>query len=423
VVALEDAEEPAALLLDASGLSPLWAATQPQGEQQLLQAVDRWSRQQQLIVSAALAQTPGLAWAGAHFSAWLPDGSADPRMIANENSLETAQLLPIESLRIDEPVISTLVSLGIERIGQLLALPKADLLSRFGPQLGWRLDQLLGKAAEPLSFYEADQPLVAEWPFETAVRSGEVLDSVLRSLLDRLTAAMQQRRCGALRVQILYHLETSQRNRLSKSIELRLFRPSICPQELAELAALQISDTRFSHAVKTLRVQIVASGPLEMRQKKLFDDQPRQNPHELAMLINRLSSRVGAERVLRIEKQASHDPSRCFRYLPATEYEATKYRLTTQQAARMRRLPLAFYGHQSKRIEVGTEEDHAPRQILLQRWRKVVRTWGPERVETGWWRGRGLRRDAYWIELTCGARLWLLYDRHSQQWRCAGEFY
>ncbi|MGI9428979.1 MAG: Y-family DNA polymerase [Bythopirellula sp.] len=152
VVALENATAPAALLLDANGLSPLWAATQQQGELRLLQAVDLWSRQQQLTVSAAIAQTPGLAWAGAHFPAWLAGRSADQRMIANGHSLEAAQVLPIEALRIDESTINTLVSLGIERIGQLLALPKADLLSRFGPQLGWRMDQLLGQAAEPLSF-------------------------------------------------------------------------------------------------------------------------------------------------------------------------------------------------------------------------------------------------------------------------------
>ncbi|MGI9428980.1 MAG: hypothetical protein ACR2NM_10000 [Bythopirellula sp.] len=264
---------------------------------------------------------------------------------------------------------------------------------------------------------------MAEWPFETAVSNSDVLDSVLRCLLDRLTAAMQQRRWGALRVQICYFLETSTNNRLSKQIELRLFRPSNCPKELAELAALQIAAIRFSHAVKTIQVHIVASAPLEMRQKKLFDDEPRQNPHELALLINRLSSRVGTERVLRIEKQASHDPRRSFRYLPATEYEASGYRLTTKQAERLRRLPLAFYGDTSKQIEVGASPDHSPSEILLQRWRKVVRTWGPERVETGWWRGRGFRRDAYWIELDCGSRVWLLYDRRTQQWRLAGDFY
>ncbi|MEM9354843.1 MAG: DNA polymerase Y family protein [Pseudomonadota bacterium] len=422
-VALENAEEPSSLMLEVKGLSPLWAETQEQGELELLHAVDRWGSEKRLNVFGAIASTPGLAWAAAHFTEWLPGVDDESRIIPADSGSEIAQQLPVESLRIEEPTIETLHSLGIESIGQLLLLPKMSLRSRFGPELLRRLDQLLGDAPEPLSYYESDQPLVVQWPFETAVTNGGVLESVLGRLLERLTQILVQRQCGVLRVRIFYYLEASRHEPTTKRIELRLFRPTTCPKELAELAALQIAELHFSHAVKTIRVQIVETAPLEIRQRKLFDDESRQNTHELALLVNRLSSRIGSNRVLRIEKQSSHDPRRSFRYLPATEFEAKPYRLTAQQIEHLRRFPLALHGDQSQSIQVKTLSDNTPAAILRQGWQKVVHTWGPERVETGWWRGRGFRRDAYWIELTDGSRLWLNFDRRSRQWRLAGEFF
>ncbi|MBB3207795.1 protein ImuB [Rhodopirellula rubra] len=41
---------------------------------------------------------------------------------------------------------------------------------------------------------------------------------------------------------------------------------------------------------------------------------------------------------------------------------------------------------------------------------KVCQHWGPERIETRWWRGPLIRRDYFRIELENGARLWIYYD-------------
>lgn len=423
LVALENAAEPSALMLEVNGIAPLWGKTQTEGERQVLQAVDEWSDEKRLSLHVAIARTPGLAWAAAHFLDWLPQVGNDRRIIANEDSQKISDRLPVEALRINAHLVVLLHSLGIESIGQLRALPRASLLSRFGPQLGWRLDQLQGEAPEPLTFCESTQPLVARWPFETAVASGEVLASVLDRLLERLAVSLKDRQRGALRVRIVYGLEVSRSRPSSLSIELRLFRPTACPQELAELAALQLSQVHFPTAVQSITAYTTATAPLEIRQKNLFDDQSRQDSHELALLVNRLASRVGNSRVSRLEKQASHDPRRSFRYLPATEFEAKPYRLTALQVDHLRRLPLALYEDQSQPVQVKMLSDNTPAAILHQSWQEVVHCWGPERVETGWWRGRGWRRDAYWIELTDGGWLWLNFDRRTRQWQLAGEFF
>ena len=48
------------------------------------------------------------------------------------------------------------------------------------------------------------------------------------------------------------------------------------------------------------------------------------------------------------------------------------------------------------------------------------RTWGPERIQTGWWRGHYIRRDYYRVETTTGQRFWLF--RRRGHWFLHGVF-
>jgi protein ImuB len=52
----------------------------------------------------------------------------------------------------------------------------------------------------------------------------------------------------------------------------------------------------------------------------------------------------------------------------------------------------------------------------------VARWWGPERIETGWWRGRDVRRDYYLVETTTGAQFWLFRAREQQTWFVHGTY-
>jgi protein ImuB len=52
----------------------------------------------------------------------------------------------------------------------------------------------------------------------------------------------------------------------------------------------------------------------------------------------------------------------------------------------------------------------------------VARHWGPERIETGWWRGRTIRRDYYRVEITSGNRFWLFRQLDDDNWFLHGSF-
>jgi protein ImuB len=60
---------------------------------------------------------------------------------------------------------------------------------------------------------------------------------------------------------------------------------------------------------------------------------------------------------------------------------------------------------------------------------EVVKAYGPERIETAWWRGPTVRRDYYVVETVAGARYWIFrrlrsgpLDRPGGEWFLHGTF-
>jgi protein ImuB len=58
-----------------------------------------------------------------------------------------------ESLRLPSETLGLLAQLGLTRLDELLALPRASLRARFGERLLLRLDQLTGAAQEMIVPY------------------------------------------------------------------------------------------------------------------------------------------------------------------------------------------------------------------------------------------------------------------------------
>ena len=47
--------------------------------------------------------------------------------------------------------------------------------------------------------------------------------------------------------------------------------------------------------------------------------------------------------------------------------------------------------------------------------------WGPERIETGWWRGASVRRDYYRVQTEESLRFWLFRNLADDRWYLHGD--
>ena len=74
-------------------------------------------------------------------------------------------------------------------------------------------------------------------------------------------------------------------------------------------------------------------------------------------------------------------------------------------------------------VQTGQPPFHHPCSLRYGNdWQTVQCCWGPERIETGWWRGEMVRRDYYRIELTSGRQLWLFHQPDNSLWFHHGAF-
>jgi protein ImuB len=486
-VGLDNHPEPQSLLLDVTGLGPLFG-----GEEALAWRVIEAFGRRGYGVRVAVADTIGAAWAVSRFGAdtrggrmWnaecgmrneegtrsakrraqneeklsdpenqkpahsafrtphsaFPPLSA-PRIIPAGEHIEALAPLPAEALRLPAPTLASLHQLGLFQIGQVMALPRASLASRFQHEgtcvLIERLDQAFGAVEEIITPHRPPPEFRAEFCLEHPLARLRDVQEILAGLFDNVCRELAARGKGAVRSVCRLDCEGGD----VRKIELGLFEPTASAARLLELAAMQLERLRLKGGVGRVGVEVEIAAPLSVRQQALFVEESRNRPRELAHLIDRLSSRLGPERVVRPRLLPDAQPERayCEAALVGKEMRNAECGMRNKRKKRKSsiqdsshsafRTPHSAFSHRPLRlwsppipIEVVAVADGPPASFRVGRRRYLVhRWWGPERIETAWWRGRSVRRDYYQVETTTGARYWLYRHLRKRRWFLHGEF-
>jgi protein ImuB len=410
-VALEDSDEPESLLLDISNLEHLWGS-----EASLTQQVEKFfTRRGYRVMTNERAN---------HSS-----------FVIRHSSFNLYYELPIEALRLANETTALLRQLGIETVDQLAALPRAELTSRFGGQLLRRLDQLSATGREVVEPHRALAPLEVCCDLEEPTADRQMLAQVLGQLVERLTSQLAARDQGAVLMGCLLRCTDGG----SVPLRVGLLQPSASARQLLELIDLHLERLVLQAEVDRVELRVAVAGRLGQRQGELFADRWSSDPHQLALLVNRLSSRLGYEQVLRAELRASPVPERAVRWVAAVEGSKDKETRRGGDKERKRRsrspclplspspcpLPRPLLLHRKPQVlEVVCIAPDGPPQFvwLRNRRQQITHFTGPERVETLWWRGPSVRRDYYRIAVESGSHLWIFRRLTDGRWFLHGEF-
>ena len=181
--------------------------------------------------------------------------------------------------------------------------------------------------------------------------------------------------------------------------------------------------------MSAITLDVAIAVPLEFHQGKLFEnDAQAARWRHLPALIERLSNRLGEKTILRSQLWPDAQPEFACRYEPWLQRQApcTLFPNDPAMALASRKAlsrPLCL-ASQPVPIRVVCEAADGP--PLRFEWQKrqhvVAHCWGPERIETGWWRGRDVRRDYYRIETTAGRRFWIFRTTASEAWFLHGIY-
>ena len=382
-----------------------------------------------LLGKSAVAPRPGFETASS--AVVVPVGESSAALAA----------LPVAALRLPARTLALLAELGLARVEQLMSLPRQEIPARLGPEIGRRLDQALGLSSEVIECRSLLPPLEADFSFETPTTARAPLLVVLGDLLGQLTRVLDERRHGIQSLDCRLYLE----NGLVVSVPLGLVQPRADANYLRGLLELRFEQVQLAAAVSALRLRVVASAPLVHRQQELFvTDLARDRQRHLAELLDQLTSRLGTDGVVRARLVSDAQPEQVCRYEPvlgsatATTNRAARRGKQAPLSGRRRRqrallperaAPVTFrrplrLARKPLTVEAWSVVPDGP--LLRFRWtegeERVARSWGPERIETGWWRGRAVRRDYYQIETVTGRRYWLFRRLDDRRWFLHGWF-
>lgn len=346
---------------------------------------------------AAVADTPGAAWA------WARHGSATP-CLPSQGQREALAPLPVAALRLAAETLAVLQRLGLRSIGDLYPLSRAGLAARFGREVALRLDQALGHEPEPISPCRPPPDHRVHAAFAEPVGRAEDVAEAVRRLLERLCHRLEAEGAGLRRLEVtVFRVDASWRD-----IAIGTSRPTRGPAHLFRLLREDLPRLDPGYGVESLRLTALDVTPLPAEQATLAGGAgggpAPAGEEEFARLLDALGNRLGFDRVARLVPQQSHLPERAVRRAPPTARPpATGWP--------WRRRPLHLFSRPEPVEAVAPVPDSPP---LMFRWRnrshQVVRADSAERIACEWWRSSAPERDYYVVEDQSGRRFWLFRE-------------
>ncbi|MEX2217977.1 MAG: DNA polymerase Y family protein, partial [Phycisphaerales bacterium] len=397
---------PDGLVMDITGCARLF-----RGEERLGFQVVSALRRLGVEARVGIAPTIGAAWAAARFG----ESRSPIRIIGAGADLRGALSgLPIAALRIDPEAERALIELGVERVGQLLGLPRSALPSRFGAELLLRIDQALGQAIETIEPVRPAPPVRVERKLDGPTTQQEAVEGCTRELLTDLCRVLLARESAARVVEARFERVGPN----GRGVELAtqrvvLSRPTRSARHLWSLLRPRVERLHLGFGVEG--IALVAVRTARARHEQMVCGEERHRPpgseasrhQEEARLIDTLTNRLGEARVVRAEAVESHIPERTWRMVPAVREVppgarrnvAGRGRLSMRER-RARGAAGAPPAHPASRPPILFETPEPAEGFALRdrppsalRWRgrevRITAGIGPERVASEWWRQGG----------------------------------
>jgi len=348
-----------------------------------------------LPARAGLADTPGAAHAVARH------GAGTMAVIEPNGQAGALALLPLRALRIADRTADSLRQLGLDLIGQLLATPRAPLARRFGDQLLLRLDQAMGRVAEPIRPLLPPGTISIRRTFMEPIATAETFVAVILALVEEACAALRARGAGARTLDLVFERVDGG----VQVVRIGTAWPVRDAMHLARLLDERIETVDPGLGVAAMRLVLPLVEPLAPVQRISGLGESFGEAADIAALIDRLSNRLGADKVYRVAPVESDVPERAVMALPPLAPASERGWATPWPR------PARLLARPEPVDALSLLPDHPPRAFTWRRVRHhVVRADGPERIAGEWWRRSSelaAVRDYWIVENGDGCRFWL----------------
>ncbi|MBL4623352.1 MAG: DNA polymerase Y family protein [Immundisolibacteraceae bacterium] len=329
--------------------------------------------------------------------------------------------LPLPKLLCETRLQKQFRASGFTTLGDLIALPPAALGRRFGKPFLIYLQQLTGELADP----QPNLVLPPEFDDTLAFSDAIIATDMLVFPMKRMLIAL----CGYLRgrqlqcQQLTWQLNLTDQSQ--QPILITFSQPQSQLDHFLDLTRLRLESVHLQAPVDSLGLQVTQLHQTATQTASLFQEDDlfdqfelagstnkngQQNPinnQRASDLIDRLTTRLGADTVTQLACADSHIPEQaCERHSPLSR-RLHKSIDNPQPLAR----PLWLLPEPTSIRHY--DQSSAPAQLTLLR--------GPERIEGNWWQ-TPICRDYYIARHQSGLNYWIYQDRISQGWFIHGLF-
>lgn len=331
--------------------------------------------------------------------------------------------IALDHFDLPEAACTTLAAAGVHTFGAADRLPRDGLARRCGPVVVATLDRAAGRLPDPRPPYVPPPCFTTRLELPAPVHDVEGLSFAVNRLVQEMSAWLSAAGLGVSVMALeLAHEPALVRHRDSPSTQARLAlsAPSRTPKHLMQVLRERLARLTLPAPVAALTLASESVAPLCGRNLRLLPGDEGLVPE--VPLIDRLRARLGEQAVQVVTPHAEHRPEYATRDRAAALAPAD----VPTQAKRRKNLRAPF----AQQLPLAPRPlwllgEPQPLAGLLERQPWVLRE-GPERIESGWWDGRDVRRDYYVAENPSGEMVWIYRDHRygtdAGEWFLHGVF-
>lgn len=352
----------------------------------------------------------------------LPVQDAPACMACNARQLPARlDALPIDTLSAARPHAAVLARLGCHSLGALRALPRGGVSRRLGGAVLEALDQAYGLRPASYAWDSLPEQFSARLEFNGRVEVAQGLLFAAHRLLGQLAGWLQARQRGVLALVLHWEHDLVRRGDLAHGqLLLRTAEATRDVTHLARLLAEHLARVVLPAPVQAIRLEAVETSPWASPSASLLPDDAQAGPGQgetLQQCVERLSARLGSQRVLRGLLREDHRPQHMQRWLfadalPSAAALRAQRDATQALPASVRLQPPWILREPLRLAMLGERPVYQGPLVMLS---------GPERLESGWWsvlsaaehEGEELALRDYYVARSPQAGLLWVYRRRS----------
>ena len=322
-----------------------------------------------------------------------------------------AARVPLERLGISPALREALAVLALRDVGDLLALPVADLRVRYGAEAARLHDFLNGRAWTPLL------PRIPTEPMQLVIDVEPPDDDIarllfgLKSVLHGAAGDLVEQQHAITALELTLELERGRDGEREVRERIESASPTLDVLQWIDLLRLRLSTVTLPARVERATV-LVEHTRVHARQIALCHGKKPRDLEAAARAIARLRASLGPEAVTRARLCDAHLPEAAFRFEPTRELRLPAPPRATGALPLVRRV----FAPRS----LPPMPTHEP-EAWLGHHGALSAMFGPYRMASGWWSGQGAHeRDYHFVETRTGEVLWVFYDRATRRWFVQG---